>query len=232
MNDARANATVYKAVVMAANTVVWTLDLARIRNRIRREAGLKALLGPAERARAAQFADADQSEFYTAAHVGLRTILIQRCGTKIAGQDFATTPNGKPFLPGGPDFNMSRSGSLGVVAVSDESSVGIDIERKRAIAIGDWPVRYPVLRLFSTSADDGPEAFLQGWVRLEAWCKRRALALSPLLDRDEDELLRNDRDSERLDPASELSRLDVPSSYLAWCACDLGGGIRQNLLDL
>lgn len=232
MNDIRVNATEPRPTATAANTVVWTLDLARIRSKIRREAGLKALLGPSERARAAQFADADRSEFYTAAHVGLRTILIQRCGTKIAGQDFATTPNGKPFLPGGPDFNISRSGSLGLVAISDASNVGIDIEQKRAIAISHWPVRYPVLRFFSTTTDDGPEAFLHGWVRLEAWCKRRALALSPMLDRDEDELLRNDRDGEILDPASELLQLDVPPSYLAWCACDLDGGIRQRPLDL
>jgi phosphopantetheinyl transferase len=222
-----------KPAPSAANTTVWTLDLTRIRNKIRREPGLRALLGPSERARAAQYANAALSELYVAAHVGLRTVLIQRCGTKIADQEFAITPSGKPFIPGGPDFNISRSGSLGLVAMSDVSCVGVDIERTRVVAINQWPIRYPVLRLFATGTDeDGPGAFLQGWVRLEAWCKRRALALSPILDRHEDEFLRNGGEIGTFDPASELLQLDVPSGYLAWCACDTSGGIRQRLLDL
>lgn len=214
-------------------TEVWTLDLAHIRDQVRREPGLRALLGPSERVRAAHYANIAQSEMYIAAHVGLRTILIRRCGTKIADHEFAITPSGKPFLPGGPEFNISRSGSLGLVAISDVSCVGVDIEQTRAIAINQWPTRYPVLRLFATSTDyDRPETFLQGWVRLEAWCKRRALALSPMLDRHEDELLRNGEEFGKFDPASELRQLDVPSGYLAWCACDADGSIEQRPLDL
>ena len=110
MSDIHANECEIKSVASAADTTVWTLDLARITNKIRREPGLRALLGPSERARAAQYANTALSELYVAAHVGLRNVLIRRCGTKIAGQEFAITPSGKPFLPGGPDFNISRSG--------------------------------------------------------------------------------------------------------------------------
>lgn len=216
----------------AMGTEVWTLDLVRLRQQIRREPGLRTLLGPSERARAEQYADIALSELYIAAHVGLRTILIQRCGTKIAGYEFAVTPSGKPFLPGGPDFNISRSGSLGLVAVSDGSCVGVDIERARPILINHWPIRYPVLRLFAANTDyDAPETFLQGWVRLEAWCKRRALALGPLLDRHEDDLFEDGEKIRNFDPASELIQLKVPSGYLACCACDAHGGIQQRPLD-
>jgi phosphopantetheinyl transferase len=233
MTNIHANGWELKPAPSAANTTVWTLDLARIRNKIRRDPGLKDLLGPSERVRAAQYANTALSELYVAAHVGLRTVLIQRCGTKIAGQEFAITPSGKPFLPGGPDFNISRSGSLGLVAMSDISCVGVDIERTRVVAINRWPIRYPVLRLFATGLDDdGPGAFLQGWVRLEAWCKRRALALSSVLDSHEDEFLRNGEELGVFDPASELLQLNVPSGYLAWCACDSYGGILQRPLDL
>jgi 4'-phosphopantetheinyl transferase len=233
MSNIHANGWELAPAASAANTTVWTLDLTRIRNKIRREPGLMASLAPSERARAAQYANTTLAEAYIAAHVGLRTVLIERCGTKIAGREFAVTPSGKPFLPGGPDFNISRSGSLGLVAVSDVSRVGVDIERTRVIAIDQWPVRYPVLRLFATGADDdGPGAFLQGWVRLEAWCKRRALALGPMLDGYDDEFLRNGEDLSTFDPASELLQLDVPSGYLAWCACDTYGGILQRPLDL
>jgi phosphopantetheinyl transferase len=232
MTNIHAHGCALRSVAAAADTTVWTMDLARLGTIIRREPGLLAILGPSERARAAQLANVTLSKTYVAAHVGLRTVLIQRCGTKIAGRDFAVTPSGKPFLPGEPDFNMSRSGSLALVAISEVSSVGVDIERKRAVAIGNWRARYPVLRLFAASDGDGPAAFLQGWVRLEAWCKRRALALGPLLDSCEDELIRNSGESATLDPASELLQLDVPSGYLACCACDSDGGIRQRSLDL
>ena len=232
MTEIHVHGWALRPAAAAADTTVWTLDLARLKNKIRREPGLLALLGPSERAQAAQFANAALSETYVAAHVGLRTVLIQRCGTKVAGRDFAVTPSGKPFLPGEPDFNMSRSGSLALIAISEVSRVGVDIERKRAVAIDNWRIRYPVLRLFAANGGSGPTAFLQGWVRLEAWCKRRALALGPLLDKREDELIRDSGESATLDPASELLQLDVPSGYLACCACDSDGGIRQRSLDL
>ncbi len=233
MNNIQAKGWELRPAASTVDTIVWTLDLARITDKICREPDLRALLGPSERARAAQFADAVLSESYVAAHVGLRTVLIQRCGTKIAGCEFATTPSGKPFLPGGPEFSISRSGSLGLVAVSDQSRVGVDIERTRAVAIDDWPARYPVLRRFAAGPDcDGAGAFLQSWVRLEAWCKRRALAVGPLLDRRADDLLSNGEELEAFDPESELLQLDVPPGYLAWCACDLYGGIQQRPLDL
>jgi 4'-phosphopantetheinyl transferase len=222
----------YKPNVSAMDTDVWTLDLERLKRQVRREPGLRALLAPSERARATQFADPGLSELYVAAHVGLRLILVERCGTKVAGQEFATSPGGKPFLPGGPEFNISRSGSLGLVAVSDRSRVGVDIERMRPVQIDNWPIRYPVLRLFATSADhDEPQAFLRGWVRLEAWCKRRGLALAPVLERRADELFGDGDEVEISEAASELFELDVPPGYLGCCASDALWGIRQRPLD-
>ena len=212
---------------------VWTLELTRIRDQLRRQPCLKTLLGPSERMQAESYASTALSERYTAAHVGLRSILVQRCGTKVASQEFATTPTGKPFLPGGPHFSLSRAGSLGLVAISEKSSVGVDIEQKRKIAIDDWSARYPILRLFAKDfVWDGPGAFLQGWVRLEAWCKRRALPLARMLDNHEAELARKGETFETFDPGPELQQLTVPSGYLAWCACDTDGGILQRSLDL
>jgi 4'-phosphopantetheinyl transferase len=232
MNYVDKNRAEYKPNVPATGTEVWTLDLERLRRQVRREPGLRALLAPSERVRAEQYADIALSELYIAAHVGLRIILIQQCGTRIAGREFAATPSGKPFLPGGPHFNISRSGSLGLVAVSDGSRVGVDIERTRPIAINHWPIRYPVLRLFATSTDyDEPETFLQGWVRLEAWCKRRGLALGQVLDRHQNDLFHDGNKIMNSDPASELFELDVPAGYLGCCASDAPWGIRQRPLD-
>jgi hypothetical protein len=122
---------------------------------------------------------------------------------------------------------------LGLVAVSEASCVGVDIERTATNAIDRWPIRYPVLRLFAISTNyDAPEAFLHAWVRLEAWCKRRALALSTVLESNEDEFLRNSGELGTFDPASELLQLHVPTGYLAWSACNTRGGILTRQLDL
>jgi 4'-phosphopantetheinyl transferase len=169
---------------------------------------------------------------YVAAHVGLRTILAQQYGMKIAGNDFSITPTGKPFLAGGPEFSLSRSGLLALVAISEVSHVGVDVEQMHKNTIKRWAIRYPVLRLFALSTDyDQPETFLHAWVRLEAWCKRRAMALSTILDNGEAEFLRIGEELGPFNPASELRQLDVPSGHLAWCACDLNRGILQKQLD-
>ena len=82
---------------------------------------------------------------------------------------FSFGEHGKPFLPGGPAFSLSHSGSLAVLAVSG-GDVGADAERVA-------PVREPLLSRVLTEAErrwaaEDPErrfAFL--WTRKEAALK-------------------------------------------------------------
>lgn len=222
------------ARISAAHTTVWILDLARIGDRIRDEPALLRLLAPSERLRADRSPSSALRGFYTASHVGLRSILATLCGPQAASREFAHTPTGKPFVPRGPEFNLSRSGPMALVAISEGARVGIDVERVRPVAIDDWAVRYPVLRFFAKNRDvNMPVKILQAWTRLEAWCKRRGLPVGALLDQAEERRFRGDEISAFAPAsASELRDLDVSPGYFACCACDEHSGVVVKHFDL
>ena len=87
-------------------------------------------------------------------------------------------PHGKPTLPGGPQFSLSHSGQLAVLAVSD-APVGIDVEKPR-------PVRDTVARRYFREDElawmaGDEKRFFHLWTRKEAVlkCCGRGLSLSP-----------------------------------------------------
>jgi 4'-phosphopantetheinyl transferase len=202
---------------------VWTLDLRRIAERLRLEPELFNILAPSEQQRAMQRQDPLVREIYVAAHVGLRSVLLQFFPAEIATREFTYTSTGKPCLRNGPEFNLSYSGQMALVAISASSSVGIDIERSRPVSVEDWFARYPALNLFASGGDcSSSEVFLRAWTRLEAWCKRQGLSLSSTLDLLDERAfqarVREDRDV-------ELYSLDITGGYLASCAGQAGSGI-------
>ena len=106
--------------------LVWWLDLQRTVSPQEIEC-----LAQAERERATRFVfDRDRQRFI-AGHVAMRRALSRYTG--IAAADLALTegPHGKPQLTGssGVTFNLTHSGGTGLLAVSRESEIGIDLER-------------------------------------------------------------------------------------------------------
>jgi 4'-phosphopantetheinyl transferase superfamily len=80
--------------------------------------------------------------------------------------------NGKPQLVGGAlHFNLSHSGELALVAVSD-APVGVDIEQHRAIAD---PVAFARRLQFETT---DPHELMRSWCRKEAWLKAQGIGLA------------------------------------------------------
>jgi 4'-phosphopantetheinyl transferase len=47
--------------------------------------------------------------------------------------DLQYTPNGRPFLPGKMDFNLSHAGTLAVCAIAGKGRIGIDVEYRKPI---------------------------------------------------------------------------------------------------
>jgi 4'-phosphopantetheinyl transferase len=96
-------------------------------------------------------------------------------------------PHGKPHCPGGPQFNLSHSGDLILLALDPSRPVGVDVERARPGL--DWrPIARRVLppaeaealeRLaLAAGGEAAAEAFLAAWCRLEARLKARGVGLA------------------------------------------------------
>jgi 4'-phosphopantetheinyl transferase len=144
-------------------------------------AELARLLCDAERQRAARFHAAEHASRFVVAHARLR----QQLGAllSVAPDDirFAAGPHGKPAIAGelaraGLEFNLSHSGSLGLVGWSWRGAIGVDIEFWRSTSDEAALVR----RFFSASETAAYEqlapalrtqAFFNCWTRKEAYVK-------------------------------------------------------------
>ncbi|HEX4454970.1 MAG TPA: 4'-phosphopantetheinyl transferase superfamily protein [Kofleriaceae bacterium] len=102
------------------------------------------------------------------AELDVHSILCKYVDAPVVARDAA----GKPQLVGGAiHFNLSHSGELAVVAVSD-APVGIDVEQQRAIAD---PAAFA--RRFQFDTTDQRE-LMRLWCRKEAWLKARGIGLA------------------------------------------------------
>jgi len=90
------------------------------------------------------------------------------------------TPQGRPFIPGGLDFNLSHSGETVVLAVCTQGQVGVDIEQIRPI---DYEHLRPLVMELTNAGreskgDDDLRLFYECWTRKEAVAKGCGLGLA------------------------------------------------------
>jgi 4'-phosphopantetheinyl transferase len=144
-------------------------------------AELARLLGDAERQRAARFHAAEHANRFVVAHARLRQQLAALLSIAPEDIEFAAGPHGKPAIAGEPagaglEFNLSHSGSLGLVGWSWRGAIGVDIEFWRSTSDEAALVR----RFFSASEIAAYEqlapalrtqAFFNCWTRKEAYVK-------------------------------------------------------------
>lgn len=166
---------------------VWRIDLDQPMTD-----ALRAGLSPAELARKQRFVFARDRNRFGIAHAALRELLAQRTGRDGALIELTESPLGKPMFatagpagPAAPHFNLSHSQGLGVIALSDDREVGVDVEVLRPMSdrgamarIYFTPAEQAALeRLETRDALSAERAFFVCWTRKEACLKALGLGL-------------------------------------------------------
>jgi len=105
---------------------VWTFSLGVSVPDMRR---LDSILSENELITAARRASGRPRAEYLATRVAVRSLLAQHLGERPGNLRFTTSPDGKPeVVDATTHFNVSHSNRLGLLAVSDDAEVGVDVE--------------------------------------------------------------------------------------------------------
>lgn len=171
---------------LEANEVhLWRLDLQA---RARGAEKWKSILSADEKGRAARYLRDIDRQYFIAARATLRQILGCYLNTDPAALTFAYSEKEKPFLGGaeaacGIDFNISHSGSIALLAFSQQREIGVDVEQIRR----DFDTATIAARFFSAAEqkqlaalpeEQRSEAFFLCWTRKEAYIKATGKGLS------------------------------------------------------
>jgi 4'-phosphopantetheinyl transferase len=119
-----------------------------------------------------------------AAHSALRRVLAGYLGVPAAGVEIEVGENGKPRLPGEElQFNLSHSGEVALIAVSESRSVGVDVERVKLdrdfLALAERALgEEEVAALRAADPADRAAVFYAAWVRHEAFLKCLGVGLA------------------------------------------------------
>jgi 4'-phosphopantetheinyl transferase len=133
-----------------------------------------ALLPQAARERAAPFRrTADRVRFLAGRLLAAYALFPEGGSTPAAFHErVRIAAHGRPFLPDGPDFNLSHSGEVAICAVGEGCTVGVDVERIRPVEIEPFSGCFSAdeWRLLA-SARDPLEAFFRYWTIKESVLK-------------------------------------------------------------
>ncbi len=158
------------------SVAVWQWDLDRA------DPDDGAVLSPEEHSRASRFIVPHAARRYTAGRAAMRRVLAALRGVSAAELVFTTGRNGKPSLPGGPEFNLSHSGAVALFAVAD-FPLGIDIEAVRPLEHGIATLVFTAaeqLMLAGLSGTQRDTMIIRGWTRKEAVIKAQGGSIADL----------------------------------------------------
>lgn len=167
---------------------LWCVDLAASASALHAIEASTPRLSEAETHRAAALSDPATREEWLAAHIALRLLIERACGTEWRRIAFAYEERGKPVLDGASiGFSLSHAPGLALIGIAPQGIIGVDIERARTVRID--PARRARIREAGAVLAPAPlpatddEAFLQAWVRLEAFAKAEGCGIGRLLTR-------------------------------------------------
>ncbi len=151
------------------------------------EDGLARLLPTEEVHEAARLRTAQLRRRRLAARAVLRTILGRWLAREPRELQIERTELGKPYMVGGPSFNLSHSGPLVLVAVRPSGRLGVDIEVRRHAAELEAIAHHFFHGKEWEELKKDPrgltEAFHRTWVRKEALLKALGTGLHTPLHR-------------------------------------------------
>jgi 4'-phosphopantetheinyl transferase len=172
------------AVLPRHEVHVWRGSLSRPAAEVAR---LRGLLAPDERLRADRYRFERDRSRYIVGRATLRLLLARYLDAAPGELEFGYGEFDKPYLAGGPSFNLSHSGAVALYAFAGAGELGVDIELDDADFASERiaerffsPAEVGVLR--SLPAESQPRAFLTCWTRKEAFIKARGDGLSLALD--------------------------------------------------
>jgi 4'-phosphopantetheinyl transferase len=163
---------------------IWRGSLSRRPGEIAR---LRDLLTPDEYGRADRYRFERDRSRYIVGRATLRLLLARYLDAAPNELEFGYGEFDKPYLDGGPSFNLSHSGAVALYAFAAAGELGVDVELDDADLSRELiaerffsPAEVSVLR--SLPAGVQRRAFLTCWTRKEAFIKARGDGLSLALD--------------------------------------------------
>lgn len=149
---------------------------------------LESNLSAGEAQRARRFHFPAGKDHYIVAHGVLRDVLACYLHCEPIQLNFSTNDYGKPALDSHKlEFNLSHSGDIALIAITQGRKVGVDVERIRpeleheSIAKRFFSPN-EVSELMTLPSEQREVAFFNGWTRKEAYIKAQGLGLSLSLD--------------------------------------------------
>ena len=137
--------------------------------------------------------DMRAAQTWRLSRIALRIVLERWAGNDVRRSAFEIERGGRPKLAQGwPHFSISHTGDVALIAVSQHSAIGIDIEQERNIKMSDER-RAQVMKAANALSsqhdsrrtpkanDLDDAAILQAWVKLEAVAKATGLGIGRVL---------------------------------------------------
>jgi 4'-phosphopantetheinyl transferase len=163
---------------------LWRVDLEAIAGN---EAHWTAIISDDERARGARFHFPIHRQYFIAGRAVLRRILAAYLSTDPKELTFSYSTKSKPALAGAHanriSFNVSHSGEIALIAVTQNHQIGVDVELIRR----DFDTAAIATRFFSEAEQEQlaalpserrHETFFLCWTRKEAYIKATGEGLS------------------------------------------------------
>jgi 4'-phosphopantetheinyl transferase len=158
----------------------WVGDHARDVDRFTRD-----YLSPEESAHLVQYRSREAAERYVVTRSLVRIVLREHLGIPAREIRVSRTDTGKPVVAQGVHFNVTHSGDLVLLALSEQRAVGVDVERKREVArvqalMDRWlsdSERQECAHMTTLGATPS-EAFLRIWSLKEARLKALGVGIS------------------------------------------------------